>query len=271
MTKIIGFTDPGGRAGENQDSIGWDEAQGLALVADGLGGHAGGQVASRIVKDTVLALTKTLGLCAAALRAHAVMVDAAGKSEQLNGMASTLVAVQIAKRKANVIWVGDSRAYLWREKLLSRLTRDHSVVEELRSIADLSDTQVFTHPLRNEVTNVLGAGDPVPSSNEIQLHKGDWILLCSDGLSGELRNHEIASVLAVTESVSEAAQALIAAVLKIGGHDNVSAVLVEYDGRASRNSPSRLGDGATAWLAALAGVVLAALVAGALFWFRSKR
>jgi serine/threonine protein phosphatase PrpC len=265
MTAIAGHTDTGNRAGENQDSIGWDAARSIALVADGLGGHASGQVASGIVKETVLELVDSLGLSEAVMKAHAAVTEAAAKDEHMHGMASTIVAIQIADRIGHVVWVGDSRAYLWRGHKISHLTQDHSVVEELRVEEGLSETQVRAHPHRNQVTRVLGAGEPEPGRHDFPMRKGDWVLLCSDGLSGELRDGEIATVLNEAASLEDAAAKLIAASLEKGGHDNVSAVLVEYDG-ASRRAP-KLSDAAISWLAVLGGIVLAALLAGALIWF----
>ena len=271
MTSIAGLTDPGHRAGENQDAIGWDAARSLAFVADGLGGHASGQVASGIVKQSLLDPVDTSNLGAAALRAHAAIVQAAEKEDHLHGMASTLVAAQIVSRVAQIVWVGDSRAYLWRGGAISRLTRDHSLVEELRELTPLSETQVRVHPQRNAVTNVLGAGTPVPSMAEIPLRKGDWILLCSDGLSGELRDEAIAVVLASALSPADAAERLIAAALAAGGHDNVSAVIVKYDGPSKRDLWLKLDEGAVGWLAVLGGVVLAVLLASLVMWIRHKR
>jgi serine/threonine protein phosphatase PrpC len=270
MITVAGLTDPGRRPGENQDSVGWDEQRALALVADGLGGHAGGQAASAIVKRSLLEAVGSLDLPAAILRAHAAILEAAEKDAQLHGMASTVVAVRISRRMAHIAWVGDSRAYLWRDGAITRLTRDHSVVEELREVAGLSETQVLAHPLRNEVTNVLGAGEPVPSTADIALKKGDWILLCSDGLHGELRDLEIAQVLEATASVDEAPHRLIAAALENGGQDNVSAVVVRYDGPSKRKFSWHLSATGINWLAALAGVLLAAVMAIAVMWFRRK-
>jgi serine/threonine protein phosphatase PrpC len=269
MTTIVGLTNPGNRPGENQDSIGWDEKRCLALVADGLGGHAGGQVASRIVKETVLNFVGSLGLPAAVLRAHSAIVEAAKQGDEVRGMASTIVAVQIKRNKATVVWVGDSRAYLWRGGVLTRLTRDHSVVEELRASGGLSETQVRTHPLRNEVTNVLGAGEPEPDRKEIALKPGDWIMLCSDGLHGELRDEEMAELLAGAAS-SGAPQKMVDAALEKGGRDNVSVVVVAFDGSGGRWT-ARLSDGATNWLAVLGGIVLAVLIAAAAVWIGRKR
>jgi protein phosphatase len=271
MTTIAGLTDAGQRSGNNQDSIGWDEARALAFVADGLGGHAGGELASGIVKQSLLDLVGTVDLPTAALRAHSAVMRAAGEDEQLKGMASTVVAAQIERRTARIVWVGDSRAYLWRAGSIRRLTRDHSVVEELRERAGLSETQIRVHPHRNEVTNVLGAGEPVPGTTELGLQRGDWILLCSDGLSGELRDEEIADVLARASSPVDATQRLIAAALEHGGHDNVSAVVVEYDGPSRHEFKLMLSEAEIGWLAVLGGVVLAVLLASALLWIRHKR
>jgi PPM family protein phosphatase len=270
MTSIAGITDPGGRPGENQDSIGWDEARSLALVADGLGGHAGGQVASRIVKETVLNFVDTIGLPAALLRAHSTILEAAKQGEEVHGMASTIVAVQIKRGKATIVWAGDSRAYLWRGGELTRLTRDHSVVEELRVTGGLSETEVRMHPLRNEVTNVLGAGEPEPDTVEVALRPGDWIMLCSDGLSGELRDGEIAQLLAAATS-GGAAKTLVDAVLQKGGRDNVSVVVVAYDGSGIRRFSTRISEGAITWLAVLGGIALALLIAGAAVWIRRRQ
>ena len=269
MTMIAGLTHPGNRPGENQDSIGWDQKRCLALVADGLGGHAGGQVASRIVKETVLNFVGTLGLPAALLRAHSAIVEAAKHRDEVRGMASTIVAVQIKRSTATVVWVGDSRAYLWRGGALTRLTRDHSVVEELRASGGLTETQVRSHPLRNEVTNVLGAGEPEPDRKDIALKPGDWIMLCSDGLHGELRDEEMAELLAGT-AASGAPQVLIDAALEKGGRDNVSVVVVAFEGTGSR-WPRRLSEGAANWLAVLGGIILAALIAAAAVWIGRKR
>jgi len=207
----------------------------------------------------------------AALLAHAAIQRAAEQNEHLLGMASTVVAVQIQRRTARIVWVGDSRAYLWRDHAIGRLTRDHSVVEELRESAGLSETQVRTHPQRNEVTNVLGAGEPVPGMAELPLRQGDWILLCTDGLSGELRDEEMAGILASAVTPLEAAERLIAAALAHGGRDNVSAVLVKYDGPSKRSLKLRLSEGQIGWLAVLGGVALAVLVTSAVLWVRGKR
>jgi PPM family protein phosphatase len=271
MTAIAGLTDTGHRSGVNQDSIGWEESRSLALVADGLGGHTGGQVASGIVKRSFLEAAGPVDLAAAVRRAHAAILEAAEADPSLRGMASTVVATHVERRTAEIVWVGDSRAYLYRAGAIRRLTRDHSMVEELRDIAGLSETQVRGHPQRNEVTNVLGAGEPVPGVAQLPLSRGDWILLCSDGLSGELRDEEIAAVLAAASSPADAAERLIKAALEHGGRDNVSAVVLKYDGPSKRTLSLSLSESQIGWLAVLGGIALALLVAGAAVWIRRAR
>jgi protein phosphatase len=223
-------THPGRRGGQNEDSIGWHEARGLYFVADGMGGHASGDVASRVVKETLLGSALNLPLRAAVKRAHEEVAQAAADNTAHSNMGSTVVAVRIEDRHAEIAWVGDSRAYLWRGDTLRQLSRDHSYLEVLREQENLSETQLRGHPNKNLVTQTLGIGTPEPSSITEPLRKGDWLLLCSDGLNDELEDAEIAQILRTHNAPDVAADALIAAALAHGGRDNVSAVLVEYDG-----------------------------------------
>jgi serine/threonine protein phosphatase PrpC len=269
MTRIVGRTDPGARGGPNQDAIGWDEARQFALVADGVGGYSGGEVASRLVKETMLDCAAAGNLDAAVLRAHESIVQAAQKDASLAMMASTVISMQITERRCAVVWVGDSRGYLWRENALRPLTRDHSVIEILRDADHLSETAMRSHPLRHEVLQTLGRNQPAISSEIAPLRRGDWLLLCSDGLSGELRDGEIADVLRQNRSLEGAADALIAAALASGGNDNVSVVLMDYDGPSSPEFSWWRGDRAVLYASALGGVALALAVAIA-FWFKDR-
>src|SRR5919112_200300 len=122
-------THPGRRGGQNENSIGWDEARGLWFVAEGMGGHASGDVASRLVKETLLGSALKLPLRAAVQRAHEEVAQAAADNTAHSNMGSTVVAARIADRHAQVVWVGDSRGYLWRNRTLRQLTRDHSYLE----------------------------------------------------------------------------------------------------------------------------------------------
>ena len=267
--RFAGRTHPGRRGGQNEDSIGWSEPEQLWFVADGMGGHASGDVASRVVKETLLGSALTLPLSAAIMKAHAAVAAAAESNTAHNNMGSTVVAARIADRQAQVAWVGDSRAYLWRGQALRQLTRDHSFLEILREQEQLSESQLRGHPHRNLVTQTLGIGAPQPSSVSEPLRRRDWLLLCSDGLNDELEDREIADTLRSQTTPEGAAAALVDAALARGGRDNVSAIVVEYDGPDGVSFGGALeltlGQRARGWMPIVGGV-LAALLLAALWW-----
>jgi protein phosphatase len=279
MSEFAALTHPGNRQGENQDSIGWDAERQLWFVADGMGGHASGEVASRVVKQTLLERVPQVGLPAAVLLAHEAVCREAQHVDAQRGMGSTVVAAQITGRSAQIVWVGDSRAYLWRRGQLQRLTRDHSYLELLRAEEHLSETALRDRQGSNVVTQALGMGTPAPSQNEVPLRRGDWLVLCSDGLPVELRDSEIAPILAASDSPKAAADALLAATMEHGARDNISIIVIPYDGPSARGTGSlwpALGGPALGvaalkgrtyeWVAVLVGVVLAAAIA--LLWRR---
>jgi PPM family protein phosphatase len=263
-------THPGRRGGQNEDSIGWNEESALWFVADGMGGHASGDVASRLVKETLLGSALNLPLRAAVKKAHESVAAAAADNTAHANMGSTVVAVRIANRQADIAWVGDSRGYLWRGQALRQLTRDHSYLEVLREQENLSDSQLRGHPNKNLVTQTLGIGSPEPSTITEPLRGGDWLLLCSDGLNDELEDAEIAQILRTHASPEAAADALIAAALARGGRDNVSAVVVEYDGPDGVSFPRALGQKTILWLAILGGALAATLLAVLWWWLYGR-
>lgn len=240
MTQFAGRTHSGCYRRENEDAIGWDVDQKLWFVADGMGGHVAGAVASSVVKDTLLKLASTTALLDAVLQAHHAVVSEVARHPEYEGMGSTLVSARFADSTCSVVWVGDSRAYLWRGGTLRRLTRDHSVAEILREQQDLSEEEIRSNPNGHVVTQTLGLGEPDPSVIETALLKGDWVLLCSDGLTDELTDPAIIEVLGNTQSPDEAADALLAGALGHGGRDNVSIVIIAYDGPASESRGRRL-------------------------------
>jgi serine/threonine protein phosphatase PrpC len=265
MAEFAALTHPGNREGENQDSIGWDSQQQLWFVADGMGGHAGGEVASRLVKQTLLSLAATVGVPAAVLRAHEAVVREAEQRGVQQGMGSTVVTAQFTgDRSAHIVWVGDSRAYLWRAGQLQRLTRDHSYLEMLRAAENLSETALRDRQGSNVVTQALGMGTPDPGQVNVPLRAGDWLMLCSDGLPVELRDVEIAQILAKQTTPKAAADALFAATLQHGARDNVSIIVIPYEGPSARgawNIWPALSGRTFEWLAVLAGVALAVTIA----------
>jgi len=261
MMRFATRTHPGRVYEDNEDVIGVDEARNIWFIADGMGGHSSGEVASAIVRDTILQ-AQGLSLTEAVSAAHRAVVAAAAANDHYKGMGSTVVAMALRDHEAEIVWVGDSRSYLWRAGTLKRMSRDHSVVELLRSAGELSEAQIQTHPQRNLVTQTLGHGEPVPSSAHVELRGGDWLILCSDGLHDELDDAEMSAVLADSATIDDAVSRLVDAALAKGGRDNVSVVVVavSYDDLAARWR--RLS--ATGIAPAVLGVV-AALLLGIVF------
>lgn len=268
--RFSGRTHPGRRGGPNEDVIGWDEASNFWFVADGMGGHASGDVASRVVKETLLGEALTLPLVDAIRKAHETVAATAKTNTAYDNMGSTVVATRIAERQAEIAWVGDSRAYLWRGGSLSVLTRDHSYLEVLRVQENLSEEQLRGHPNRNLVTRTLGIGTPEPSTAKLLLKRRDWLLLCSDGLNDELEDREIAEVLRTHLQLERATEALIDAALAKGGRDNVSAVVVEYDGPDAVEVSSAMSQKLRPMLPIIGGMVAATLVAVSWWWFYGR-
>ena len=230
MPNFYADTHPGCVEESNEDSIGWDEDRQIWLVADGMGGHAKGEVASRLVKDTILEeVSRELPLRQTVLDAHRVVAEAAKTNEGGAGMGSTVVAVQINDQGCDVVWVGDSRAYLWSKGRLRRISRDHSFLELLLANKAVTAAQAREHPKRHLVTQTLGMGEPSPDEEHVDLRKRDWLLLCSDGLHDELTDDEIADYLRRSGDPRQAVDNLIAAALNKGGRDNVSVVIVECE------------------------------------------
>ncbi|MBV1904526.1 MAG: protein phosphatase 2C domain-containing protein [Pseudomonadales bacterium] len=235
-------THPGCKHELNEDTIGESASDSLWLVADGMGGHAAGEVASLIAKNTVLADVATgATLNDAVLNAHSAVLDAANSKPDQAGMGTTMVAARLEGYVAELVWVGDSRAYLWRDGVLQAVTTDHSFMQLLIANQQLTPEEAHKHPKRNIVTQVLGVGEPKPDRVTLRLQCQDWILLCSDGLNDELMDDEIAMVLRDSTDTNSAVTRLIDAACTSGGRDNVSAIVIQYDGESAPvNDPTTI-------------------------------
>lgn len=192
-------THPGNRYQHNEDALGWNERAGLWFIADGMGGHARGDIASATAKKALLgaATDPERSLTQLVMLAHeAVLLE--GIEQALPNMGSTLVLARISGNQLNVAWCGDSRAYLWRAGELIRLTRDHSLLEQLLESGVVAPEDAFDHPRRNVLVQALGINDPrpVPSEISLTLDNDDVLLLCSDGIHDELHDTTMADVLA---------------------------------------------------------------------------
>lgn len=259
MLNFATKTDVGKRGGENEDSIGWDEERKLWFVADGMGGHVNGKTASETASKSLLESAPDKTTEEQIVGAHEAIVAAADKDQSLSGMGSTIVVAKLVGNLAEISWVGDSRAYLWRKRELSQISRDHSYHELLRAQNILTEEQIRADPRGNLVTQTLGLGDPMPSITEVPLHYGDWILLCSDGLNGELEDEKIAAILASSEHVQAAVDELVDAAITNGGNDNTSVIIIEFKDAIGLGHLWRVMD--ARWWPFVVGPVLAIIFA----------
>ncbi|MBP7003300.1 protein phosphatase 2C domain-containing protein [Amaricoccus sp.] len=227
-----GFTHAGRRRGMNEDAILTDPAGALWAVADGLGGLGHGDVAADIVIDALARLPHGSDPAdlAAALREANAAIRRRARDEGLGEMAATIVAAQIDGARATLAWAGDSRGYLARAGGVERVTRDHSVVQELIDRGGLAEAEAETHPQAHVVTRAVGAEDRLePEMRAVDLRRGDVILLCSDGLTRCVPDRELAATLARPEPPETLARALMIAALDRGAPDNVSVIVVRIE------------------------------------------
>lgn len=219
----------GKRHKANQDAYGVDADKGLWFVADGMGGHAAGEVASQVVRDTVLAeVAAGQPLPDAICKAHDRVVELASEDPEKRGMGSTVVALQIDGAQADVGWVGDSRLYLWRNEALEQITRDHSYVEYLIAKGEITSGEADNHPERNVLVQTLGYDEPTPGVLQLELQSGDRLLLCSDGVYTEMTRETISDVLGQVADPQKAAQQLIDHVVAVPGKDDATAIVLDY-------------------------------------------
>jgi serine/threonine protein phosphatase PrpC len=207
----------------------------VLAVADGMGGALAGEVAAQVAVEAVAALAAPVtadDVRQALQEANRTIRRMAAEDPDKAGMGTTLTTALLADDRLDVVHVGDSRAYLWRDGELRQLTEDHSVVAELVRRGSLSAEDAEHHPHRNVITRALGAEpDVVADTVSEALRDGDVVLLCSDGLSSYVPERDIAAALAAAGSLREAAAALVERANAAGGTDNVTVVLARA-GRA---------------------------------------
>ena len=243
---------PGLRREENEDAYCAREDIGLYMVADGMGGHAAGEVASRLAVETIerfvddtrdADLNQTWPfpydthlsidgnrLKAAFRLANRKIALAMSENDALKGMATTAAAVLVGQERPVVAHVGDSRIYRFRNGKLSQITQDHSWVSEQVRAGVLSDADARRHPWRNVVTRALSGGDdPDVEVAEIDLEPGDKLMVCSDGLSGVVTVEKLQSIIGSTDGLQETCQALIDAANDAGGPDNITVAMLKVN------------------------------------------
>jgi len=238
-----GATHAGNVRENNEDA--WTAAElpngfSLFVVSDGVGGHAGGETASRIVVETLPLLLEEYAGRAASIPAlqrvlkrsliqlSRVVEQQARDIPGLGGLAATVVCCLTDGWQALVGHMGDSRCYLLRQGRLELQTRDHTVARMLLDIGEITHKEFRRHPGQARLTQAVGMGqEPMPEVQALDLEPGDWLLLCSDGLHGQVEDEDIAGLLTPPAPPEELCDRLVQAALEAGGGDNITALLVE--------------------------------------------
>ncbi|MGH9211796.1 MAG: Stp1/IreP family PP2C-type Ser/Thr phosphatase [Acidimicrobiales bacterium] len=233
VTRWAGATDVGRVRSDNQDS--YLARPGLWVVADGMGGHRGGEIASGLACEAMenhFGEPTVEGLVEAIDAANAAIHNAGNNDPDLSGMGTTVVAIALVDEDSDEVLavanVGDSRAYRLTGGQLEQLTEDHSLVADMVREGSLSPEEAATHPQRNILTRVLGVYDEIPVDIlTIEPHDGERYLLCSDGLFNEVTEDRIAAVLRRLADPDDAAEELVRLAVEGGGRDNVTAVILD--------------------------------------------
>lgn len=246
--KIAGASDTGRVRPGNEDAIAWDEALGLILLADGMGGYEGGEVASNLALSTVLETFRqplaphwreaewtsdisdpVLKLYAAVSQANQTVYEAAQQQPEYQGMGTTLLAAHFHDKLVTLAHIGDSRIFLWRKQILSQLTVDHTVVQQQIDNGEITREEAPYSEYRSVLTRALGV-DPVVEVDmrEVVTQSGDIYLLCSDGCYDMLTHDEMAAILDANQGdTHQIARQLVHKANANGGYDNISAVVAQ--------------------------------------------
>ncbi len=245
-------SDVGRKRKGNEDSVFVNPDDKLFVVADGMGGHAAGEVASSIAVDSINEFVRATGgddeitwpfgldetisydgnrLKTAVRFANRKVLEVTKEKTEYEGMATTVAAVLVDGAIANLAHVGDSRIYLMRGAALSQLTSDHSWVNEQIQSGIISAEQARSHPLRNVVTRALGGrADLLVDMQSREMQPGDILLLCSDGLTNMLPDEEIERLVREGDGdVKRAARDLVDAANARGGEDNITVLLIRFE------------------------------------------
>lgn len=229
----------------NEDTLFTDDEHGIWLLADGMGGHYGGEVASCMACETVATqLRSGQPLQAAIEHAHQAILDHAQTHPALTGMGTTLVAAQCYRRQLLLAWVGDSRIYLLRNGQLSQLSTDHSFVQDMVERGVLTEEEARHHPQRHLLRQALGQTNLRRLAVDLITHTplvGDLLLLCSDGVHDMLTPAELSLCLAPEADVHQQARTLAERVLKTEARDNFSFILLKCQSGSRHRLRDKLG------------------------------
>jgi PPM family protein phosphatase len=230
-------TDIGKVRNNNEDYILVDEDSRIFIIADGMGGTIGGEVASKTAVTIIYKLLKDRLTETEIIDQEEIndyinqtnrIVYEKGVNESLTGMGTTLIAGYLTEDILRLVHTGDSRVYMIRNKNIIQLTQDHSVVEELVKKKLITREEAREHHLRHMITKVIGSRENiVPDFLDVDLKKGDLILMCTDGLSEMLNDEQILSVVLKNKTANQKCDDLVATSNKEGGLDNISVILIQ--------------------------------------------
>jgi protein phosphatase len=204
----------------------------LFAVADGMGGHEGGEVASNLALETIARLSDhgAGDLGALVQDANRAVFERSLRDRSVAGMGTTLTAVLVRGDRARLGHVGDSRAYLLRDAELHVLTEDHTLVHRMVEAGEITQEEAEVHPHRSILTRALGVDMTVEvDDGELELRPGDRLMLCTDGLTGMITERRIREILTSTPSADDAAGALVGAANRAGGVDNITVVVLDFE------------------------------------------
>ena len=230
------ISDTGKVRQNNEDSFLVCEKLKLFAVADGMGGHNAGEIASQlalkvleeVIKDTGNAMDEPSRLKLAVQAANSRIFALSQKNSTYRGMGTTTTVCWLREKELFIAHVGDSRAFLISDGMITQLTEDHSLVQKLINDGEITKEEARVHPRRNIITRALGTEPTVEVDLYSQIVKnGDFILVCTDGLTNHLLSREIQDMISIAPDLDKGLQTLLKLALERGGHDNITAVLVE--------------------------------------------
>jgi len=241
----FGITDPGRTRDHNEDTFSISDDLGLFIVSDGIGGHRGGEIASKIVVEALpykiaSALSESsrteenqkIGILRNAIGDLSKQIYLKGSEvHELQGMGATVVACLISKDIATIAHLGDSRIYLLRKGAFEQLTEDHTISQLLLLSGQINKRQAKKHPTRNVLTRYVGMESTLePETALLELQDGDRLVLCSDGLTNEITNRQIGEMLCCEADIKKVCKKLVDAANAAGGKDNITAMVIQYGG-----------------------------------------
>lgn len=239
--KIAGLTDVGCVRTNNEDAIGWSLEQGWAVLADGMGGHQAGEVASQMAIDVLsehlsqndIEQRSESGLADAVQDANLKIFERAQNDVSKQGMGTTIVALCVNNDNVIAANVGDSRLYKYANNQLTQMSSDHSLVQEMVDMGVMTPEEALVSTQRNIITRALGLGDSIQVDTwSWPLADNELFLICSDGITDVMIDSDIESVLLQENDLDKIPSLLVEQAKEKGGPDNISVVLMKFENNA---------------------------------------